>query len=102
VRGDVETDPDPAARTLARIYLALCILALAAMLIHSIPAHHRQRMALRLLRSSRLATSRLARRAGVASMGRELATGEQLYGLPYLLARWAERLAAAYNRQAMT
>jgi len=98
----VETDPDPAARTLARIYLALCILALAVMLIHSIPAHHRQRMALRLLRSSRLVTSRLARRAGVASMGRELATGEQLYGLPYLLARWAERLAAAYNRQAMT
>jgi hypothetical protein len=33
-------------------------------------------------------------------MGRELATGEQLYGLPYLLARWADRLAAAYDREA--
>jgi hypothetical protein len=92
-------DHDRLARILARIYLALCILALAAMLIRSIPEHRMQTVRLWQLRSSARAMRALGRRAGVASMGRELATGEQLYGLPYWLARQADRLGAAYDRE---
>jgi len=95
----VETEHDRLARVLARCYLALCILALAALLIHSIPEHRRQMVRLWQLRSSARVMRGLGRRAGVASMGRELATGDQLYSLPYWLARQADRLAAAYDRE---
>ena len=95
----MDNDHDRIARLLARLYLALCILALAAMLIRSIPEHQRQTVRLWQLRLSARVMRGLGRRAGVASMGRELATGEQLYGLPYWLACQADRLAAAYDRE---
>lgn len=95
----METEPGRLNRTLARVYLALCILALAAMLTRSIPEHRRQMMRLWLLRWSHRATLRLARHTGAASMGRELSTGDQLYSLPYWLACQAERIAVAYDRE---
>lgn len=97
---DDPQEGDRLGRILARVYLALCILALCAMLIHSIPDHRRQAARLRLLRLSARVTSGLARRTGVASMDRELATGEQLYGVPYRLALAALRIGDAYRREA--
>jgi len=89
-----------AGRVLGVLYLALCILAVLALLIHSVPEDRRRTARLALLRLSARATSGLARRAGVASMGRELATGHQDYATPYSLATWSARLAAAYKREA--
>jgi hypothetical protein len=89
-----------AARWLGVLYLALCILAVAALLAHSIPEDRRRTARLWLLRLSARATSGLARRAGVASMGRELATGHADYATPYSLARVADQLGRAYKREA--
>ena len=91
--------PDRLGQALARLYLIMCLLFLAASLIHLLPEHRRQMVKLRLLRSSAQVTSRLARRTAAASMARELATGEQLYGLPYWLATTRDRLAGEYDRQ---
>jgi hypothetical protein len=93
---------DRIGRLLGRLYLTLCIVFLAATLIHSLPDHQRQAAKLRLLRLCALATTRLARRTGAASMGRELATGEQLYHVPYRLSVLRDRLAAAYDRAGLT
>ena len=90
--------PDPLARLLARLYLILCIAFLAATVIHLIPEHRRQMARLRLLRLCGRATSRLARRTAATSMAYELATGEQIYDLPYLLALWRLALDRAYDR----
>jgi hypothetical protein len=90
--------PDPVARLLARLYLILCVVFLAAMVIHLIPEHRRQMARLRLLRLCGLVTSRLARHTGVASMGRELATGERSYGLPYRLSLWRLAFERAYDQ----
>lgn len=96
-------DPSPSGRlgrALGLLYLTMCIIALAVMLAHSIPEDKRTAARLRALRLCALVTSRLARRAGVASMGRELATGEQSYSVPYGLARLADQLGRVYKREA--
>lgn len=94
---DSSGEPPPRS-LLARVYLLLCAAYLIWAMWHLIPEHRRQIMRLRLLRSSAQGMSRLARLTGAASMGRELATGEQLYGVPYRLS--LARLAAerAYDR----
>jgi hypothetical protein len=94
----LDEGPDRVARALARLYLILCVVFLAAMVIHLIPEHRRQMARLRLLRLCGLVTSQLARRTGVASMGRELATGEQAYGLPYRLSLWRLAFDRAYEQ----
>ena len=90
--------PDRLSRALGRLYLILCIAFLAATVIHLIPEHRRQMARLRLLRLCGQATSRLARRTAATSMAYELATGEQIYDLPYLLSLWRLALDRAYER----
>jgi hypothetical protein len=97
---DEVTSPGRLGRALGLLYLTMCIIALAVMLAHSIPEDRRTAARLRVLRLCALVTSRLARRAGVASMGRELATGEQSYHVPYGLARLADQLGRAYRSEA--
>lgn len=88
----------PASTRLRLAYLALCLAYLAGAGWTMLPDHRKTEWRLRLLRSCTLVTSRLARRTGDASMGRELATGEQLYGLPYRLSLARLALEHAYER----
>jgi hypothetical protein len=90
---------DQLQRRLKVAYLVLCLAYMAwALWAVMVPEHRRTECRLRLLRSSSLVTSRLARRAGAASMGRELATGEQVYGVPYRLSVCRLALERAYDR----
>lgn len=91
--------PDRLTLLLGRVYLLLCIAFLVLLVIHSVPEHQRQAVRLRLLRWSHLATSRIARRAGAGSMRRELATGEQLYAVPFRLSLLRDRIGEAYERE---
>lgn len=86
------------ARRLRIAYLVLCLAGAAWALWQTIPEHRRTEWRLKLLRSCALATSRLARRTGEASMGAELQTGAQLYGVPYGLSRARLALEHAYDR----
>jgi hypothetical protein len=85
-----------------RLRLAYLVLALAymgwAMWSLMVPAHRQAELRMKLLRSSAQAMSRLARRAGVASMHRELTTGAEQYGVPYRLALARIALDRAYDR----
>jgi hypothetical protein len=63
-----------------------------------IPEHRRQLLKMGLAKRAERVMEGAARRAGAASMGAELATGEQNYVLPYGLALARERLAALYER----
>ena len=94
----MDEGPDRLSRALGRLYLILCIAFLAATVIHLVPEHRRQMAKLRLLRSCGLVMSRLARRTAETSMAYELATGEQFYDLPYLLAVWRLAVDRAYER----
>jgi hypothetical protein len=96
----MRSEPGRAGRVLGVLYLALCILAVLALLIHSVPEDKRQTGRLMLLRLSARAMSGLARHAGAASMRRELVTGREDYATPYGLARVALRLDGAYWREA--
>lgn len=87
------------ARRLRTAYLALALVYLAAVMwTVLVPPHRRTELRLRLYRSSGRVMSRLARRTGAASMGHELATGQQEYGLPYRLSLARDALARAYDR----
>lgn len=88
---------DKTTSRLRAAYLTLCILYLLWMAVLMVPEHRRQAWKLRLLRSCSRATSRLARRAGAASMGAELDGGGEAYGVPLLLSLCRERLDRAYN-----
>lgn len=85
-------------RVLASLYLLLSLAYLVWMLWLMVPEHRKTMLRMRLLRSSSLVMSRLARHAGAASMSRELATGCEQYGLPLWLASRSLELDAAYNR----
>jgi hypothetical protein len=63
-----------------------------------VPEHRRQLLRMGLIARAERVTGSAARRAAALSMGAELATGEQNYGLPYLLSLAREQLAAAYDR----
>ena len=87
------------ARRLRLAYLVLCLVYMAwAVWALMVPEHKRTELRLRLLRQSALATSRLARRTGAASMEAELQTGAQLYGVPYRLSVARVALERAYDR----
>lgn len=87
------------ARRLRIAYLALSLTYLAAVMwVMLVPAHKRTEWRLRLYLSSSQVMSRLARRTGAASMGHELATGRQEYGLPYRLSLARLALERAYDR----
>lgn len=85
-------------RVLASLYLLLSLGYLVWMLWLMVPDHQKTMFRMRLLRSSSLVMSRLARHAGAASMSRELATGCEQYGLPLWLASRSLDLDAAYER----
>ena len=95
-------DQDRLGRALSRMYLALCIGALVASLIHLAPEHQRRMAKLRMLRWCVQVTNRLARHTGAASMAAELRTGDQEYELPYLLSCTRDALGRAYQRAAGT
>ena len=78
-----------------RMLLNLAYLGAAAWLM--MPEHQRQLLVMRVTMTARAAATALARRAGVASMANELATGRQVYTLPYLLSRARDRLGRAYE-----
>lgn len=89
----------PAYNRLRLIYLALCVMYMGwAVWALMMPEHKRTELRLRTLRWSARGMSRLALRTGAASMGRELATGEQMYGLPYRLSLARDALSRAYDR----
>jgi hypothetical protein len=85
-------------RLLASLYLLLSLAYLVWMLWLMVPEHRKTALRMRLLRSSSLVTSRLARHAAARSMSRELDTGLQQYEVPYWLARRVLDLEAAYDR----
>jgi hypothetical protein len=78
-------------------YLVLCLIYLAALLAAMTPEHKRREWKLRSIAWSARVTSRLARRAGVASIAREAATGEQRYELPLLLSLWRVQAEQAHD-----
>ena len=94
----MEPEQGAAERRLRLLYLTLCLGYLAWGLWLMVPEHRRVSLRLRLLRSSARVTNRIARHAGAASMGRELATGEQRYEVPLRLSLWRARLERAYGR----
>ena len=89
---------DKTTSRLRAAYLTLCILYLLWMAVLMVPEHRRQAWTLWLLRSCSRATSRLARRAGAASMGAELDGGGEAYGLPFGLAALSVAADRAYQR----
>jgi len=78
----------------AAISLGLCLWCLWSM----IPAHRRQLARMQLLQLARQLAGNAARRAGAASMGAELTSGQQNYALPYTLSLAREQLGRAYDR----
>ena len=78
----------------AAISLGLCLWCLWSM----IPAHRRQLARMGALQLLRQAAGSAARRAGAASMGAELVSGQQNYALPYTLSLAREQLGRAYDR----
>jgi hypothetical protein len=92
-------DRDQVARLLSRVYLILCIAYMAWAVWHlMVPDHKKTEWRLRLLRSSALVMSRLARRTGAASLHREAVTGQQAYDVPYRLSLARVALERAYDR----
>jgi hypothetical protein len=63
-----------------------------------IPAHRRQLWRMGLLSRMSRWTDWAARRTGAASMGAELASGQENYVVPYGLSLLRDRAAAAYDR----
>ena len=89
----------PLARRLRAAYLALSLIYLAAVIwMILIPEHRRTEAKLRAYRSCAQVMSRLSRRTADVSMGHELATGQEAYGLPYRLALARDALGRAYDR----
>lgn len=92
---------DAQERAAARIKLIEALLALgisAWMLWTMVPEHRRQLLKMGLAQKAERITGSAARRAGAASMGAELATGQQNYTLPYGLSLVRDKLTAAYHR----
>lgn len=87
------------ARRLRLAYLVLCLAYMGwAVWALMVPPHRRTELRLRVLLWSALVTSRLAHRTGAASMETELATGAQLYGVPYHLSLVRVAIERAYDR----
>jgi hypothetical protein len=63
-----------------------------------VPQHRRQLWTMSLLSRLNRWTDLAARRTGAASMGAELASGQENYAVPYGLSLLRDRLAAAYGR----
>jgi hypothetical protein len=63
-----------------------------------VPLHRRQLWRMGALEMLRQLAGNAARRAGAASMGAELVSGEQNYALPYTLSLAREQLGRAYDR----
>lgn len=78
----------------AMIGLALTLWCLWLM----IPAHRRQLWRMKALQAGRRWTDWAARRTGAASMGAELASGQENYLLPYGLSLAREQLTVMYDR----
>jgi hypothetical protein len=96
---DNDSTPDRFGRTLARAYLALCLVYMMwAVWTMVLPEHKRTTLKLALLRSSAQATNRLARRTGAACLAQEAQTGRSDYAVPYRLSLARDWLMAAYDR----
>lgn len=85
-------------RVAGTVYLALCLMYLAVMVWDSMPEHRRQELRLRLLQWCARVMSRLARRAGAASLRHEALTGVADYAVPYRLSLARQHLERAYDR----
>lgn len=93
-----EPERDPLARRL-RLIEALLSLALALWCLWSmIPEHRRQLLKMAMVARAERVTGAAARRAGAASMGAELVTGQQNYSLAYALSLARDDLSRIYER----
>jgi hypothetical protein len=93
----VPPSPGPSLRS-ELLSTIIALTGLAAMVWMVASPQQKQTARLWLLRSSSLAMSHTARRAGAASMRNELATGTELYDVPYRLSVWRDQLACRYER----
>lgn len=89
---------DPITRRL-KLIEALMALALTLWCLWSmVPEHRRQLLKMSIAARAERVTGAAARRAGAASMGAELATGQQNYSLAYALSLARDDLAKVYER----
>jgi hypothetical protein len=63
-----------------------------------VPEHRRQLLKMSMAARAERVTRAAARRAGAASMGAELVTGQQNYSLPYALSLLREHLVTVYDQ----
>lgn len=97
---NAQTSPqqDQARRALMIAYLAGELGYLAWIIWATLPEHRKRAILMRVTHRARLMTRAAARRAGVASMRAELATGQRSYAAPMILARLGAALDRAYDR----
>lgn len=93
---DPERDPVTAR---LRLIEAVLSMALALWCLWSmIPEHRRQLLRMAMVARAQRAAGSAARRAGAASMGAELVTGQQNYTLAYALSLARDDLSRIYER----
>jgi hypothetical protein len=94
-----ETPKQAAQREFAKQAVALAFMILGLLIITAMTdKDFFQRLRMRAAAASSRVLSSLSRKAGHTSMGIELSTGRQNYGIPYWLSQMRDKAKAAYDK----